>query len=186
MAGYLTIAEVVLAFVLAAVALRVVRRLVHRTVGSLEIVSQDNRTAIQARAVLLIRALTYLFYGVATVASVSLALSQFGISEQRFDPRLVATWILTHGVNIVIILVGATIVTRAASLAIEHLQHKVARGHGQTDLEWQRRASTLRGVISRLLTGSVLFVAGLMLLRELSIDVMPILTGAGIAGLAVG
>jgi small conductance mechanosensitive channel len=186
MAGYLTLGEVVLAFVLAAIALRIVRRLLHRTVSSLETVSHDNKTAIHARVTVLMRGLTYLFYGVATVASVSLALSQFGISEQRFSPRQIGTWLLTHGVNIVIIVVGATIVTRAASLAIEHLQHNVARRHGQTDLEWQRRASTLRGVVSRVVTASVLFVAVLMLLRELSIDIVPILTGAGIAGLAVG
>jgi small conductance mechanosensitive channel len=186
MAGYLTLGEVVLAFVLAAIALRLVRRLVHRTLGSVEIVSAENRTAIHARTALLMRALTYLFYGVATVASVSLALSQFGISEQRFAPRAIATWVLTHGVNIIIIVVGASIVTRAANLVIEHLQHKVARRHGQTDLEWQRRASTLRGVLTRLVTATVFFVAVLMLLRELSIDVLPILTGAGIAGLAVG
>ena len=37
-----------------------------------------------------------------------------------------------------------------------------------------------------MVTATVGFVAILMLLRELSIDVLPILTGAGIAGLAIG
>jgi moderate conductance mechanosensitive channel len=37
-----------------------------------------------------------------------------------------------------------------------------------------------------LVSATVGFVAILMLLRELSIDVLPILTGAGIAGLAIG
>src|SRR5213075_3134560 len=37
-----------------------------------------------------------------------------------------------------------------------------------------------------LVTSVVAFFAALMLLRELSIDVLPILTGAGIAGLAIG
>ena len=58
--------------------------------------------------------------------------------------------------------------------------------HATTDLEWQRRASTLGGILTSLITATVWFVALLMLLRELTIDVMPILTGAGIAGLAVG
>jgi small conductance mechanosensitive channel len=35
-------------------------------------------------------------------------------------------------------------------------------------------------------TATVGFIATLMILRELTIDVMPILTGAGIAGLAIG
>jgi moderate conductance mechanosensitive channel len=37
-----------------------------------------------------------------------------------------------------------------------------------------------------MVTATVGFVAMLMLLRELTIDVLPILTGAGIAGLAIG
>ena len=77
-------------------------------------------------------------------------------------------------------------VVRAANLAIEHLQFKLGRHHAQTDLEWQRRASTLGGILTSLVTVVVGFVAILMLLRELSIDVLPILTGAGIAGLAIG
>ena len=93
----------------------------------------------------------------------------------------------THGVNVVIIVVGAFVVVRAANLAIEHLQFKLgtaarddrprmaaarrdARRHPHQPGHGRRSA----------------FVAILMLLRELSIDVVPILTGAGIAGLAIG
>jgi small conductance mechanosensitive channel len=75
---------------------------------------------------------------------------------------------------------------RAANLAIEHLQFKLARAHASSDFEWQRRATTLSGILTSLVTATVGFVAILMLLRELSIDVLPILTGAGIAGLAIG
>jgi small conductance mechanosensitive channel len=116
----------------------------------------------------------------------SLALSRLGISEARWDPRTVAHWAATHGINVVIIVAGAFIIVRAANLAIDHLQFKLARTHATTDLEWQRRATTLGGILTSLVTAAVGFVAVLMLLRELSIDVMPILTGAGIVGLAVG
>jgi small conductance mechanosensitive channel len=77
-------------------------------------------------------------------------------------------------------------VVRAANLVIEHLQHKLAHRHAPTDLEWQRRASTLSSILTSVITVTVAFVAVLMLLRELTIDVVPILTGAGIAGLAIG
>jgi small conductance mechanosensitive channel len=184
--SYLTLGGVVLAFALAAIASRLAHRVIHRALDAVDIVSQENRAALHARGVLLVRALTYLLYGVAAIASLSLALSRFGVNQPRFDPRLLADWFLTHGINILIIVVGSTILIRAANLAIEHLQHKLLRRRGQTDLEWQRRASTLRGVLTSLVTVSVAFVATLMLLRELSIDVVPILTGAGIAGLAVG
>jgi small conductance mechanosensitive channel len=98
----------------------------------------------------------------------------------------VARWAATHGINVIIIVAGAFIVVRSANLAIEHLQFKLSRSHAATDLEWQRRAATLGRILTSLMTAAVGFVAILMLLRELSIDVVPILTGAGIAGLAIG
>ena len=177
---------VVLAFVLAAVAARAARTIVQRLLGGLDIVGADNRAAVQTRARQVIRALTLLAYGVAAVTSVSFGLSRLGVDEPRFDPRAVSRWALGHGVNILVILIGGWVVVRAASLVIEHLQHKLTRRHADTDLEWQRRAATLTGILTSVITASVGFVAVLMLLRELSIDVMPILTGAGIAGLAIG
>ncbi len=99
---------------------------------------------------------------------------------------LAGHWSLTHGVSLAVILVGAFIVIRTANLAIARLQLEVGRKHGATDLEWQRRAATLSGILTSMVTVSVGFIATLMVLRELSIDIMPILTGAGIAGLAIG
>jgi len=96
---YLTIAAVVLAFLLAAVAVRIAHAIIHRLLGALEIVDAKNRTAVQARATQLVRALTLLAYGVAALASVSIALSRFGIYEARWDPRSAARWFATHGIN---------------------------------------------------------------------------------------
>ena len=185
-ARYTTIGAVVLAFVLAAIVARAAHAVVHRLLGALDIVSSENRAAVHARAGRLIRALTLLAYGVAALASISLALWRFGINEPRWDPRLLARWFLTHGINVIVIIVGASIVIRAANLAIGHLHYKLGRRQAKTDLEWHRRAATLGGILTNLVTASVVFVAVLMLLRELSIDVLPILTGAGIAGLAIG
>jgi len=177
---------VVAVFVAAAILVRIADAVVHRTLESLEIVGTDNRAALHQRAAQLIRGLTLLAFGAATIASVSLALSRFGVNQDKWDPADVAHWSETHGINLLIILAGAFILVRAANLGIEHLQFKIARRHATTDLEWQRRAHTLTGVLTRLVTVTVGFVAILMLLRELSLDVMPILTGAGIAGLAIG
>ena len=183
---YATIAAVIVGFIAAAVAVRVAHTLIHRSLGALDIVSHENRTAVHARAKQLIRALTVLAYGVAGIASVSFALSRFGVSEPRWDLRVMARWSFTHGINLVLIIVGAFVIIRAANLAIEHLQFKIARRQTTADLEWQRRAATLGGILTRLVTTVVGFTAILMVLRELSVDVVPILTGAGIAGLAVG
>jgi moderate conductance mechanosensitive channel len=184
--GYATIAAVVLAFVMAAVVVRVAHAVVHRLLDALDLVDSGNRAAVHLRAKQLIRALTLLAYGVAALASVSLALTRFGINEGRWDPHALGRWFATHGINVLVILAGAFVVIRAANLAIEHLQFKLSRRHASTDLEWQRRATTLGGILTSLVTTAVAFVAVLMLLRELSVDIVPILTGAGIAGLAIG
>jgi small conductance mechanosensitive channel len=183
---YTTIAAVAFLFVLAAVVARVGHAVIQRVLTALDIVGAENREAVHARARQLTRALTMLAYGIAAIASISLALERFGLNEARWNPRLFAHWALTHGVNIVIIMVGAFIVIRAANLAIEHFQYKLARRHTTADLEWQRRATTLGVILTGLVNTTVGFVAILMMLRELSIDVVPILTGAGIAGLAIG
>ena len=183
---YATIAAILVAFVLAAVAVRILSAIVHRLLGRLDVVDGGNRAAIQARARQLVRALTLLAYGTAALASVSLALSRFGITEPTWDPRVIARWLATHGINVLLILAGAVAVVRAANLVIEHMQLKLSRRHAATDEEWQRRAATLGGILTSLVTTAVGFVAILMLLRELSFDVVPILTGAGIAGLAIG
>jgi moderate conductance mechanosensitive channel len=101
-------------------------------------------------------------------------------------PTVSVDWLVEHSLKAAVIVIGAAIIVRAARAVIARLEQRI--GHGQTDrdLEWQRRASTLGGILSRLVTVTVWFLAVLMLLRELSIDVLPILTGAGIAGLAIG
>jgi small conductance mechanosensitive channel len=181
-----TLAAVILVFLIAAAVARVGRLLINRLEGWLDVVSADNRAAIRARGAQLTSALTLLAYGIAAFASVSLLLSRLGVAEPGWDLRGFGRWLLTHGINITVIVAGAYVVVRAANLAIEHLQFKIGRHHPQTDLEWQRRTSTIGGILTSTVTVGVVFVAALMLLRELSIDVMPILTGAGIAGLAIG
>ena len=177
---------VAVAFLIATVAVRVAHAVIHRALDTLEIVSAENRAAVHARGQQLIRALTLLAYGVAALASISLALERFGVAEPRWHPRQIGHWVLTHGVNIIAIGVASYIVIRAANLGIEHLQYKLGRRHADADLEWQRRAATLGGILTSLVTVAVGFVSMLMMLRELSIDVVPLLTGAGIAGLAIG
>jgi len=182
---YPTVGAVVLAFLIAAVTVRVARAVVYRLLGRLDMVSRENHEAVHARARQLTNALTLLAYGIAALASLSLALSRFGVGEPRWDPGEVGRWVATHGVNAIIIAIGAFVVVRASNLAIGHIQFKMGRDV-ESDLERQRRLATLGGILTRLITTAVGFVAALMLLRELSIDVMPILTGAGIVGLAIG
>jgi small conductance mechanosensitive channel len=182
---YTTAGIIVLAFALTALLVRLADIVIYRLLGRLDVVSAENQEAIRERARRLVRALTLMAYGVATAASISFALSRFGVAP-GWNLESFVPWFLRHGVNIIIIVIGATVVIRGAHLAIEHLQFKIGRRQSHGDLEWQRRATTITGILTSLVTISVGFVAMLMLLRELSIDVLPVLTTAGIAGLAVG
>jgi moderate conductance mechanosensitive channel len=178
-------AVVVLIFALAAFAIRALRSVLRRTIDALDTGSEESRAAVNARARQLVNALAAVVYGIATVVSVSLALSRLSVGE-RWNPRQIERGFVVRGVNVVVIIVVAFVVVRAAHLAIARLQYSVGRRDNRHDLEWQRRAATLGSILSRTVTVAVAFVAMLMLLRELSIDVLPILTGAGIAGLAIG
>ena len=183
---YATAVAILVAFAVAAVAARILSTIIHRLLGRMQMVDAANRDAVQARARQLVQALTFLAYGIAALASVSLALNRFGINDAGWDPRALGRWFARHGINAVLILAGAFAVIRAANLVIEHMQFKLSRRRAATDQEWQRRAATLGGILSSTVTTVVGFVAILMLLRELSVDIVPILTGAGIAGLAIG
>ena len=182
---YFTLGLIVLIFLVATLIVRVARAVVQERVDRTA-AGPDDRTALQERVVILTRALALLIYGVAAIAGVALAVWRYAPGETSRSLQMLTAGLVSRGLNAIIIVVGAMIVVRLASVAIVQLQHRLVRRHQGTDLEWQRRASTLSGILSRLVTVSVAFVAVLMLLRELSIDVVPILTGAGIAGLAVG
>jgi small-conductance mechanosensitive channel len=182
---YITAGIILLAFVAAALLVRLADIVINRLLGRLDVVSAENQIAIRDRARNLVRALTMMAYGVAAALSVSFALARFGMAPV-WSLELFVPWFLRHGVNIIIIVIGATVVIRGAHLAIEHLQFKIGRRQSHSDLEWQRRATTITGILTSLVTISVGFIAFLMLLRELSIDITPVLTTAGITGLAVG
>jgi small conductance mechanosensitive channel len=181
-----TILAIAVAFLVAAIVVAAVHAVVRRALDRLESVSPENRKALHERATRLIGSLRLLAFGVVALGSISFALARFGLTEPTWDPRVVGRWALAHGVTLIVIVAGAVIVIRAANLVIENLQQRLAYGHAAEDLEWQRRASTLGSILTNLVTVTVWFVAVLMVLRELSIDVLPILTGAGIAGLAIG
>ncbi|MBS1816504.1 MAG: mechanosensitive ion channel family protein [Acidobacteria bacterium] len=182
----LTLLAIVAAFIVAALVVAAGSAFVRRTLDTMDVVTPENRKALHERAQRLLRALKLLAFGAAALASVSLGLQRIGITEPSWDLHEGGRWLLRHGLDLIIIFVGASIVIRAANLAIEHLQQQLAHRHTRADLEWQRRASTLGGILSSAVTVTVWFLAGLMFLRELGLDVVPLLTGAGIAGLAIG
>ncbi len=183
----LVVAAAAVAFVLAALVVWWGRRFAERSVAALEMVTLENRQVIQQRVKQAVWALAVAAFGLAGIATLSLSLSRAGFDVPDWTPRQIVSWLLSHGVHVLVIVAGAYITLRVANLTVDQLKYRTrASGTEERALERQRRAATLGSIMSSVLTALVFFLGGLMVLREMSIDIMPLLTGAGIAGLAIG
>jgi small conductance mechanosensitive channel len=102
------------------------------------------------------------------------------------NPRAVAGWLLDRGLRIGVIALGAYLVIRIGSAAARRFEREMSQGTGLDVIERTKRAQTLGRLLQKTLAIVVSAMAGLMILRELDVDITPVLTGAGIAGLAIG
>ena len=100
--------------------------------------------------------------------------------------RTLATWTFASGLRILLIVAIAYALIRATALLVRRFEHELTQGTDVDALERAKRARTLGAVVSKVATVLVVGVAVLMVLREFRVDIAPVLTGAGIAGLAVG
>jgi small-conductance mechanosensitive channel len=102
------------------------------------------------------------------------------------NPEAFTEWLLSAGVQIVFIGVAAYIIIRIGSTATRQLVHEMSSGTGLDVIERTKRAQTVGKLLQNTLATVVILIAGLTALRQLGVDITPALTGAGIAGLAVG
>lgn len=96
-------------------------------------------------------------------------------------------WLLSHGIKILFIVVGAYILHKISKRSIE----KIVRVAVVSDKFLSKQAEKKReDTLIRIFTWTsriiILFIATLMILQEIGIPIGPILAGAGIIGLAVG
>lgn len=95
-------------------------------------------------------------------------------------------WFFESGLRIAVITFLAILLTRTFGLVVERLEQEATIKVGPDSAERVRRIRTLGNLLHNSVSVTVLGIAALMILRQLSIDIMPILTGAGIVGLAIG
>jgi small-conductance mechanosensitive channel len=100
--------------------------------------------------------------------------------------RTLATWSFDSGLKVVLIIVLAYAVVRVAALLVTRFEHNLSLGTDLDALERAKRARTLGAVVQKATTVLVIGSAVLMVLETVGVNVAPVLTGAGIAGLAVG
>jgi small conductance mechanosensitive channel len=103
------------------------------------------------------------------------------------SPALMA-WLFGSGLRITLLAVITYLLVKAIGAVTgrfeEVLRHQAAGGIDA--IEQLKRARTLGALVQRVLTIVVVSIGALTILRELRVDITPILTGAGIVGLAVG
>jgi small conductance mechanosensitive channel len=95
-------------------------------------------------------------------------------------------WLLTSGLHVALVAVLAYGLIRIVGLVVTRLEAELSREDGSRDLERAKRARTLGRLIRNVVNTVVSIIAALMVLQEFGINIMPVLTGAGILGLAVG
>ena len=100
--------------------------------------------------------------------------------------RTLAAWAFGSGLRVVLVALLAYALVRMVGLLVKRFEHELNLGTSLDALERAKRAKTLGSVIRNVTTALVSSVAVLMILRELRVDIGPVLAGAGIVGLAVG
>jgi len=97
-------------------------------------------------------------------------------------------WFLSHGLKIVLILVGAWLINRFAKIFISKLIEKlVTKTYRIRDGQAQeKRAKTLEGVLGSALSMIIWIMAGLMIISEFGVNIGPLLAIAGVVGIALG
>jgi small conductance mechanosensitive channel len=101
-------------------------------------------------------------------------------------PRANAYALTTIVLRVGFILLIAFALIRIIGLIVTRFEHDLSVGTGVDALERAKRARTLGSVISKVATVVISGVALLMILRTFNFDIAPVLTGAGIVGVAVG
>jgi moderate conductance mechanosensitive channel len=95
-------------------------------------------------------------------------------------------WLFGSGLRIGVVLVVAWLVLRVALITARRLERELGSGTDLSVIDRTKRAQTISRLVHNVLAVVVTSIALLMVLRELGVDIVPMLTGAGIAGVALG
>lgn len=146
----------------------------------------DAHTSMLQRPTRIVRAIVFLLM---TAVLLRPALSMAGLSPSvGIETRALSDWLFDSGLRIGLIIAVTYVLVRVIAAMTGRFEAMLRRDTvgGIDALEHVKRARTLGGLVQRVLTIVVVSIGALMILRELRVDITPILTGAGIVGLAVG
>ena len=166
--------ELTLALALAAAAAYVLADVVGRIVQTiLRAVLEDRATeaAFVDRPRRIVRGVVFLV-AFASLASPALSLAGYR-TRYGGNPEALARWLLDTGLRIAIIAVTAYFAIRIGSAAARRFEREMSRGTGLDIVERTKRAQTLGRLLQKALSALVILIAGLMILREMSVDINP-------------
>jgi moderate conductance mechanosensitive channel len=102
------------------------------------------------------------------------------------DSEQLGRWFVSTGVRIAVIVVMAAITVRIVAALTHRAEQDLVTGTDVAAAERRKRTQTVAGLVRGSVSTLIWSMAVLMILRAMDIDVTPVLTGAGIVGLAVG
>ncbi|MFI5324524.1 MAG: mechanosensitive ion channel family protein [Thermodesulfobacteriota bacterium] len=106
-----------------------------------------------------------------------------------FNPSLTEKlyeWLITSVLRILIIAAGAFILIMIVNGVIGRFETTISgRTAGYSESETERRVKTLTSLLRSIVFIALVGIAAAMVLKELGMDISPIIAGAGILGLAV-
>jgi small conductance mechanosensitive channel len=96
-------------------------------------------------------------------------------------------WLETHGINILIIVVGAWILRRLLVAILMSFLNRAIRGHRfATETDRKKRINTMDNLLNAVSKIVIWGVVVVMIIDELGINTAPLLASAGVVGLAIG
>jgi small conductance mechanosensitive channel len=114
----------------------------------------------------------------------------FTIDFWKESIKIFNHWLVNDLPSLLILILLLVILLRVTSAVIKNLEHvlfkRTAYRDEEPDLEIEKRLNTLMGIVRKTTRIIIWSIFGMIFLQKININIAPILTGAGIVGLAVG
>jgi small conductance mechanosensitive channel len=179
--------EALAALSLAALAALAIALLVGRLIRRALRAVEGERFQTQVISAATVKAVTRVTFVLSLLVLAFPALDLAGVEPAvGLQPQQVTLWLTTNGLRLLLLVLLAFAANRFAASVIRRAELEIADGTDVRADERRKRAQTLGATARRFFSIVIWSAAGLMALRELDVDITPVLTGAGIIGLAVG
>lgn len=100
--------------------------------------------------------------------------------------RIIVAWGMSNGLRIILILIGMWLAMKVSKMVGNNIVGYASKKKGTEAKEDERRIHTLIQIFNVASKVLIIVFGGMIIIKELGIDIGPMLAGAGILGLAVG